>query len=74
MEDLLDPDHHEDRMVRAAERLRFARERASQAHEHLILARERLAQARKALCESQAQEAPRRETGADPAKPLGDTP
>jgi CheY-like chemotaxis protein len=43
------PDPREERIARAAERVRVASDRASQAHEHLIVARERLAQARRAL-------------------------
>jgi hypothetical protein len=74
MEAPLDADHHEDRIARAAERLRAARERASQAHEHLIVARERLAQARRALRETPSPEAPRQETRTDPTKPSGDGP
>jgi CheY-like chemotaxis protein len=43
------PDPREERIARAAERVRVASDRASQAHEHLIVVRERLAQARRAL-------------------------
>ncbi len=57
------PTQRDDRIARAAERLRAAEARVSQAQEMLTVARERVAIARLALQEAEAQDNDRPPTG-----------
>ena len=50
------PEHRQDRIAQAEERLRAAAMRMSQAHELVTLAKQRLALARLALQDAQAQD------------------
>ena len=73
MERLQPPEHRQDRIAQAEERLRAAAMRMSQAQELVTLAKQRLALARIALQDAQAQDSHDPTAEDDPTK-KSDTP